>query len=76
MSCHNSNSGSTLAQKGNENLRLLNVEMSEAASGTVFPYTIQFSMCVGVQMCLPLNFKMPLTHQSEEVECFNNICVF
>jgi hypothetical protein len=50
--------------------------MSEVASGTVFPYTIQFFMCAGVYMFLPLNFKMPLTHQSEVVERFNNICVF
>jgi hypothetical protein len=50
--------------------------MSEAASGTVFPYTVQFSMCVGVHMCLPLNFKMPLTIQIEQVERFNNISVF
>ena len=51
--CHNLETGSTLAYKGNENLNLLNVEMSEAANGTVFPYTNQFSMCVGVHVCSP-----------------------
>jgi len=52
--CHNWETGSTLTQKGNENLDLLNVEMSEAASDIVFPYTIQLTMCLGVHMCLPL----------------------
>jgi len=50
--------------------------MSEAASGTVFPHTIQFSMCVGVHMYLPFKNEVPFTHHCEEVGCFNNISVF
>jgi len=52
--CHNLETRSTLTLKGNENLDLLNVEMSEAASGTVFSHTTQFPMCIGVHMCLAL----------------------
>jgi len=50
--------------------------MSEAASGSVFPYTIQFSMCVSVHMCLPCKIKISYKRHCEEVGCFNNISVF
>jgi hypothetical protein len=49
--CHNLETGSTLPLKVNENLNFLSVEISEAAIGTVFPYTMQFCMCVSVHMC-------------------------